>query len=159
VIVSDEAEAPTRRRPWWVGPSLAGILGGAIAGTFVSIGEFPPCAPPQARVEIVVERFMARLGASEAAIRDCFTAGRPNEVELARYAAARPPMDYRIEKISEASDDRGRPWFAAVQVVASWRGDPPEGWSRDRYQWIVLRASGPPTRWTIEETRPPLPRS
>ena len=158
IVSRDEAE-PVRRRPWWIGPALVGVMSGAIAGTFISPGELPPCSPQDARVEIVVARFMARLGTSEQAIRDCFTAGRPNEIELTRYAAARPPLDYRIEKISEASDDRGRAWFAAVQVVASWRGDPPEGWSRDRYQWIVLRASGPPMRWTIDETRPPLPRS
>ena len=159
MIVSDDVEEPARGRPWWVGPALVGVMGGAIAGTFASADELPPCSPPAARVEIVVERFLARLGASEDAIRDCFTVGRPTAVELARYAAARPPLDYRIDKISEASDDRGKAWFAAAQVVASWRGDPPEGWSRDRYQWIVLRASGVPTRWTIEETRPPLPRS
>lgn len=99
---------------------------------------------------------MARLGATQDWIRDCFTAGRPGEVELARYAAAQPPLGYRIAKISEASNDRGEAWFAAVQVVASWPGDPPEGWDRGRYQWIVLRLDGVSMRWTIEETRPPL---
>jgi hypothetical protein len=154
VILDDGAE-PVRRPPWWFRTALAGVIGGAFLGILIT--EAPlPCSPPGARVELVVERFMTRLGSTPAGIRDCFTAGRPAEVELARYAAARPPSDYRIAKISEASNDRGEAWFAAVQVVASWHGDPPEGWNRDRYQWIVLRRNDVSTRWTIEETRPPL---
>lgn len=154
VILSDDVE-PVRHRPWWFRAGLVGIVGGALAGMFIT--ETPlPCSPPGARVELVIERFMARLGSTEDGIRDCFTTGKPGEVELARYAAARPPLGYRIAKISEASNSRGEAWFAAVQVVASWPDDPPEGWNRDRYQWIVLRLGGEPARWTIEETRGPL---
>lgn len=119
---------------------------------------FPPCSPPNAAPELVVDHFFARLGSSTDAIRECFTAGRPTDFELAMYAASVPPTSYRIESINvgrSGPNSSGEVVFIAMQVFASWRVEAPVLWARDDFRWIVLRRHEAPTRWTIEETQPP----
>lgn len=118
----------------------------------------PPCSPPYAAPELVIDRFFARLGSSTEAIRECFTTGRPTDFELAMYAAADPPASYRVGSINvgrSGPNSSGEIVFTAMQVFASWPVDAPVLWARDDFRWIVLRRHEAPTRWTIEETQPP----
>ena len=113
-----------------MGPALLGIAIGAVTGEVLSAGRsFAPCAPPDAEVELVVDRFLTRLGSPELSLRECFTDGRPNEAEMSSFVAA-------------------------VLVAATWERDPPEWWDRDLSRWILLRRHEATKRWTIEETQP-----
>lgn len=133
-------------------------MGGAVVGMFVAREPLPPCAPPSATPEIVVDRFLARMGSSTDALRDCFTIGRPTDYELEMYAAARPPVSYRIGAIAvgrSGPNSSGEVTFTAIQVFALWQVGAPELWTRDDFRWIVLRRHEAPTRWTIDQTQPP----
>jgi hypothetical protein len=157
VILSAGDDERQAARPWWFAPALAGVLFGALGGAVLNVGApLPPCTPPQAEVELVVDRFLTRLGSSEHALRDCFTAGRPTDVEMESLIGANPPMTYRIERIAIGRDpvvDDVR--FAAVLVSATWRAGPPILWAREESRWILLRRDEIAKRWTIEETQPP----
>jgi hypothetical protein len=157
VILDDQVD-PVRRRPWWFSAALVGVMGGAIVGLFIARDALPPCTPPNAAPEIVVERFLARLGSSTDALRDCFTTGRPTDYELDMYAAAAPPASYRVGLIGvgrNGPNNSGDASFTAIQVFASWRDGAPELWTRDDFRWIVLRRHEAPTRWTIDQTLAP----
>ena len=155
IALGEEQERP-RERPWWVGPALLGIAIGAVTGDILSAGQsFAPCAPQDAEVELVVDRFLTRLGSPEVSLRECFTDGRPNEAEISSFVAAAPPTSYRIERVTVGRDPIVNDVrFAAVLVAATWERDPPAWWDRDLSRWILLRRHETTKRWTIEETQP-----
>ena len=141
-MILDDQLDPVRPRPWWFNAALVGVLGGATVGVFVAPEPLPPCTPPNAAPEVVVDRFLARLGSSTEALRDCFTTGRPTDYELEMYAGARPPVSYRIGAISvgrSGAFSSGDVTFTGMQVFASWGDGAPELWTRDDFRWIVLR--------------------
>ena len=157
MILDDQIE-PVHRPPWWFAAALVGVMAGAVAGMFVARGPLPPCTPPGAAPEVVVDRFLERLGSSTDVLRDCFTTGRPTDYELELYAAARPPASYRIGSIAvgrSGPNSSGDVTFTAIQVFAIWDVGAPALWAGDDFRWIVLRRHEAPTRWTIDQTQPP----
>ncbi len=157
VIVGLGEDEQVRARPWWFFPALAGVVVGALVGELIGVDEaLPPCSPPNAEVELVVDRFLTRLGSPEDLLRRCFTDGRPTDVELSGFVAATPPTSYRIERVAIGRDAvTNDVRFAAVLVAATWYGEPPALWARGESRWIVLRRDEAAKRWTIEETQRP----
>ncbi len=146
--------ARRRDRPWWVVPALVGIALGGIVGFAVLPTPLPACSPVDAPSDVVVVRFLERLGSSEAAIKECWTPGRLSQKELQTYVRARPP-----KTISLVDHYVGQGYGQVLiqwETVLTWNDGPPEGWRADEARFIVLARQDGPTRWTIEVTQPPL---
>lgn len=137
-------------------------MGGATLGALSdAAGPRPHCSPAGALPEVVIDRFLARLGSSSEALRECFTTGRPTDYELAMYVAAVPPTRYRVGSTTvgrSGPNSSGDVTFTAIQVYAAWHVGAPDLWARDDFRWIVLRRHEAPARWTIDETQPPRRR-
>lgn len=152
-----EATADTdlrRGRPWWFGPALIGIVLGGVVGFASLPTPLPACSPVDASSELVVLRFLERLGSSEAAIQECWTPGRLSQKELQTYLRARPPKTISLVNHYLGQGD-GRV-LIQWETVLTWTDGPPEGWRADEPRFIMLARHDGPTRWTIELTQPPL---
>ncbi len=157
-MIVDDAGTPVARegRPWWFLPPVAAIALVAILASLVPDppSPMPPCSPPDARLEVVVDRFLSRLGSSPEAISECWVAGRLSVAELSWYTEARPPTRYQFGTYSEGRGLTGEIYYA-VQVFPTWGGAPPAGWG-DTFRWIMLQRFDRPTRWMVFETQPPF---
>jgi hypothetical protein len=152
-IIDPDDVASIRRRPWWAIPGLAGVLvGGAIGFTLLPT-PLPPCSPADAPSELVVQRFLERLGSSAASIQECWSPGKPTRDELETYVGARPPKT--ISLTSHSVGQGGGRVLIQWHTVLTWSDRPPEGWHTDEPRLITLIRHDGPTRWTIEATDAP----
>lgn len=131
----------------------AGIALGLTIG-LAALPTSPPCSPADAPSEVVVRRFLERLGSSESAILDCWTPGALRPKELQSYLHARPPK--RVSLLNVYAGHSDTQVLVQWEVSLTWDGPPPDGWQPDESRFIVLARQDRPVRWTIETTQPPL---
>jgi len=149
--IEDEYREVAHRRPWWFSPGLVGVALGGLLGAALLPTLLPPCSPPGANSEIVVRRFLERLGSSAAAIEECWTSESGPE-ELRAYLDATPPASISLVPYPGPHVfllGPNAPAYAHWLVKANWNGRPPAGWPNDEAISIhVLRPDGS-GRWTI----------
>lgn len=151
-MIEDDYRETAPARPWWFRPALVGVALGGIVGV-VLLTPPAPCSPPGANPEVVVRRFLARLGSSATAIEDCWTAGSLGPEELRAYLDATPPASTSLVPYSGPEDGLilgpGAPAHAHWVVVPTWRGPPPRGWPSDGPISIQLLRPNGSDRWAI----------
>lgn len=150
--IEDEYREVPVRRPWWFGPGLVGVALGGLLGLALLPTSLPPCSPPGGNSDIVVRRFLERLGSSVTAIEECWARESLGPEELRAYLDATRPTEVSLVPPSGTTSfalGPNAPELAEWVVVPTWSGPPPRVWPNGKPISIqLLRPSGS-TRWMI----------
>lgn len=147
--IEDEYIGPAVWRPWWFLPAIVGVIAGGAIGFLALPRPLPSCSPPGADSQVVVARFLERMGSSVADIADCWIAGEDRSAELSTYARASAPASYSLTTDPPIGVVFGHGDYERWLLRASWKELPPAGWSSDVPIFVsVLRPAGS-SQWKI----------